>query len=321
MNKKIFNLYNFFIVASIIGAIGGTYIFNLYQKPPHTSKSPPPPSDSPFEDFIIGTGVIEPASENIKVGAMVGSTVNQVFVKKGQAVLKGQPLFNLNAQQAAADLIAKKTIVKVAITALGQAEAALKFAEDELSLVNQLKDKRGVTKEEIITRQNNALSAQKGVENARANIIATEAQVAESKVILDSYTITAPIDGEIIQINIHPGEYAPAEILSTPLMVMGDVSRYHIRIDIEEKNAWRLKKEAPAVAIIPGNPKSHVNLKFEYIEPAITSVSSLKGDDMRALQVVYSYDPKVAHTFLGQAVKVYIQVEKTAPSAKDPVSQ
>ena len=150
-------------------------------------------------------GVIEPASENIKVGTTVGSTVNQVFVKRGQAVLKGQPLFNLNAQPTAADLKAKQMIVKVAQTGLKQAEIALKFAEDELNLVEQLKDKRGVTKEEIITRQNNLLSAQIGVENAQANIWAAEAQVVESKLTLDSYTIKAPIDGEVIQINIHPG--------------------------------------------------------------------------------------------------------------------
>ena len=322
MNKKIFNLHNFFVVASIIGIIGGLYIFNFYQKSFHPSKSPPPTSDSPFEESIIGVGIIEPASGNIKVGTLVGATVNQVFVKRGQSVLKGQPLFNLNAQQAAADLKAKQMIVKVAQTGLRQAEVALKFAEDEMNIVNQLKDKRGVTKEEIITRQNNFLSAQIGVENAQANILAAEAQAVESKIILDSYTIPAPIDGEVIQINIRPGEYASAETLSTPLMVMGDVSRYHIRLDIEEKNAWSLKREAAAVAIIPGHPKVQVNLKFEYIEPTIISSSSLKGDDTHALQVVYSFDPKkVAHAFLGQAIKVYIQVDSLTPSVKKSVSQ
>jgi HlyD family secretion protein len=311
-----FTTLNFVLtVIAIIGILSAVYMLFLDQKVAPIAQPITPPSVSPYESFIAGAGIVEAASENIGLGAMVAAVVEKVWVKKGELVLQGTVLFTLNSQQAAADLDVKKA-------QLEQAKATLKLAQDEWDLVNHLTDKRGVTRDELVTRQDNTIVAQKGVETAQE-------QVKEAQVLFDFYTVRAPIDCEIMQINIHPGEYASVNqqlnsssfLQYTPLMLVGDVRRYHVRVDIDENDAWRFRKDEPAVVFLRGNVQYHTELKFEYIEPYVIPKQSLTGDstervDTRVLQAIYSYDPKAIPAYLGQEVDVYIRAPKVSPEAR-----
>jgi HlyD family secretion protein len=329
MGGNIINLNRVLTVLAILGILGGIYMLVLDQRKAPESQPLTPPSVSPFESFISGAGIVESASENISLGSQVGAVVTAILVKKGQIVKKGTPLFTLDSRLVVADLKLKETQLEVAKTTLEQSKASLKLAEDELALVTALTDKRGVTKEEIITRQDNVIIAQKAVENAEASVVAAQAAVEEARVLVEFYTVRAPIDCEVMQINTHPGEFAAAVQLSnpatievtTPLMLLGNVSRYHVRVDIDEDDAWRFNKDEPAVVFLRGNIAYHTDLKFEYFEPYVVPKASFTGDptervDTRVLQVIYSYDPKKMPSYLGQEVDVYIKAEKVGPNVR-----
>lgn len=329
MFRNMINLNRILAVLAIAGIFGGVYMFILDQKASPVSQPISPPAVPPYKSFISGAGIVEAASENISLGAMVGAVVVKVLVKKGDIVPKGTVLFTLDSRQAVANLEVQKALLVQAKDALEQARANLKYAQDELDLITHLTDQRGVTKEEIITRQDNVVIANAGVETARASVEVAHSQANEAQVVLDFYTVKAPLDCEIMQINIHPGEFAnvsqqinPSSTqLITPLMLIGDVSRYHVRVDVDENDAWRFKKTEPAVAFLRGNVEYHTDLKFEYIEPYVIPKASLTGDptervDTRVLQVVYSYDPKALPAYLGQEVDVYIKAEQLSSSVK-----
>lgn len=318
MFRKIININRVLTFFAILGIVGGISMLLLDRKLPAVAQPFTPPAIPPFESFVSGAGIVEAASENISLGTMVSATVDKILVKKGDIVPKGQSLFTLDSRQAEADLKTKIALLVTSQTALEQAKASLKYAQDNLDLVNQVTDKRGLTKEELINRQDNVVIAQKGVENAEAGVKSAQAQVNEALVILDFYTVKAPLDCEIMQINIRPGEYAPASVITTPLMLVGNVNRYHIRVDVDENDAWRFNKDEPAVAFLRGNVQYHTTLKFEYLEPYVIPKRSLTGDstervDTRVLQVVYSYEPKNLPAYLGQEVDVYIQAAKVSP--------
>ncbi len=137
---------------------------------------------------------------------MVGGVVEEIFVKKGEMVTKGTPLLRLETRQALADLKLKEAQLEVTKTALGQSKASLLYAEHEYQLVSILKDKRGVTKEEIINRQDNVGIAQAALINAEASVKSAQAAVDEAQAVLDFYTIKAPIDCQILQIQKPPPE-------------------------------------------------------------------------------------------------------------------
>jgi HlyD family secretion protein len=319
------------IFLSVLGILSAVYMLIIDRTPAPVSQPLTPPSVAPFKNFIAGAGIVEAASENIQIGSMVAAVVDKMLVKKGEKVLKGAPLFTLNSSQVAADLKAKQAQLEVAITALAQAKASLKEAQDLFDLVNKVQDKRGVSKQERVTLRDNVLIAQKGVENAEASVKAAEATVVEAEAVVAFYTVSAPIDCEVMQINIHPGEYVSAWVEpTTPFMLVGSVTRYHVRVDVDENDAWRFNKDEPAVAYLRGNIQYHTPLKFEYIEPYVIPKASFTGDptervDTRVLQVIYSYDPKVMPSYLGQEVDVYIRAAQVSPDVRYggplPVSQ
>ena len=309
------NLNRILTALAMIGIGGGVILMILDQRTAPIAQPFAPPAIPPFKSFISGSGIIEAASENIMLGTLVGGTVVKILPKKGQIVSKGTPLVQLDDRQPMAELITAKAQVYTAQVALKRSEATLKLAEDLLALVENVVDKRGISKEELLSRRDSAAIAKKTVAEAEANLKVAMAQEESAQTTLDFYTIKAPIDCEIMQINAHPGEYVVGNgFIDTPIMLLGDVHQYHIRVDVDENEAWRFRKDEPAIAFLRGNSHYKTKLKFEYVEPYVIPKKSLTGDptekiSTRVLQVVYSYDPKALPAYLGQQIDVYIRAD------------
>ena len=99
-------------------------------------------------------------------------------------------------------------------------------------------------------------------------------------------------------------------------MLLGDDSRLHVRVDIDENDAWRAHPGASAMAFVRGNPDLNMPLQFERFEPYVVPKVSLTGQstertDTRVLQAIYSFDPAALPVYVGQQMDVFIE----APSA------
>ena len=94
----------------------------------------------------------------------------------------------------------------------------------------------------------------------------------------------ALVSGQILQVNIRLGEFAQAGVLGTPLMVLGSVEPLHVRVDIDEHEAWRVRPEAPAVAFVRGNRDLQTPVRFVRFEPYVVPKKSLIGQYLRQLR-------------------------------------
>ncbi|MCE7974960.1 MAG: HlyD family efflux transporter periplasmic adaptor subunit [Leptolyngbya sp. PLA1] len=153
------------------------------------------------------------------------------------------------------------------------------------------------------------------VEVARSQVAQARAAVEAARIEIDRRTVRAPVKGRVLQVNVRPGEFAPAGVLATPLMVVGGVDPLHVRVDVDEHEAWRVREGAPAVAFARGNQAIRAELTFVRFEPLIVPKRSLTGDstervDTRVLQVIYRFDPAGAALFVGQQVDVFIRAEE-----------
>ena len=70
---------------------------------------------------------------------------------------------------------------------------------------------------------------------------------------IDRLTMRAPIAGVILQNKVRLGQYAQCGPLSEPLMILGSITPLHVRVDVDEHDAWRLRGGAQAVASPRGN--------------------------------------------------------------------
>jgi multidrug resistance efflux pump len=120
------------------------------------------------------------------------------------------------------------------------------------------------------------------------------------------------VAGEVLQLNIRTGEFAAAGAMNQPLLMLGDLAQLHVRVDIDENDAWRFRKESKAVAYMRGNRDFKTDLTLAYIEPYVIPKKSLTGDstervDTRVLQALYSFDRASIPAYVGQQMDVFIE--------------
>ncbi len=312
-----------------------------------------PVSDPPkpaFGDKISGSGIIEASSRNIAVGTHEPGIVKKVFVKVGDRVREGTPLFALDDRRNQAELSVRKEALSgsqarlkrlkeaprkeelpAAKARVKEAEAVLADSKAQLNFVEGLKDNGAVSREEIAKRSYAVEKAEAALLKAKADLALLEAgawkadlevaaaeadlrmaEMEAAQVDIERLTVNTPVEGEVLQVNIRPGEYAQAGVTQQPLVLLGSVDVLHVRVDIDENDAWRFSPKAKAVAYLRGRSELKTDLTFEYVEKYVVPKRSLTGEstervDTRVLQVIYSFFGKDFRVYPGQLVDVYIE--------------
>ncbi|MBX9805859.1 MAG: secretion protein HlyD [Alphaproteobacteria bacterium] len=314
------NKFSFDITLGLLaclGIIGGFILVYDGRRPPRTAHPITQPAASYYKHFIAGSGIVESMSENIEVGTLVSGIIDKVHVEVGNKVKAGSPLFSLDNRQAWADITTQKAAVGKATASLNQAEAALKDAQDKYQLAKNVTDRRALSRDEFLSRENAYSIAMSAHAAAKADLAVAKATLARSQTNLDILTVKAPIDCEVLQINIHPSEFALAGPLVTPLMLIGNVDDKFVRMSIDENDAWRFSPGASAIAYLRGNSAFRIDLEFDHLEPYVLPKRQLTGDsservDIRVLQPIYKFkeNPPIS-VYIGQQVDVFIEVPES----------
>ena len=307
------------------------------------------PALAPFDETIAGAGLVEAKSQNIAIGTPLAGIIAKVPVQIGQKVKRGELLFSIDDRDRRAELAVRQAALDSASAELARlvalpreedlppaqarlaaADAELADAKNQLALAESVQDKRAMSTQEWDRRRFAVMSAQARFEQARAELaklkagawkpeidiarVAVEAARAKldaQKIELERLDVRAPSDGVAIAVDAREGEFAPTGALAKPLVVLGDLSRLHVRVDIDENDAWRLQAGASAVAYVRGNRDLKTTLEFVRVDPYVIPKRSLTGEstervDTRVLQVIYSFDPAALPVYVGQQMDVFI---------------
>ena len=269
------------------------------------------PAQAPFKSYIGGAGIIEASSNNINIGTSLPGLVKAVYVKVGDKLAPGDRLFQIDDRDLNAELIVKLANQTKAQAGIDEGKAFLEDARSQYALVRNVTNGRAVSIDEVQKRKNSELLAQAKLEIAKAAVIVADAELKSTKSTIERLTVRAPIACEVMQVNIRQGEYAQTGVLSTPLMILGNLDLLYVRVDIDENDAWRFKPETKAVAFMRGNRDMKTELNFVRVEPFVTPKKSLTGSstervDTRVLQVLYSFPRGTLPTYVGQQMDVFI---------------
>jgi multidrug efflux pump subunit AcrA (membrane-fusion protein) len=280
--------------------------------PTLTSTDPPhPPPVSDFARTVAAVGLVEANTENIWVGTPLDGVVTRVFVTAGESVRAGEPLFELDTRQLRAQLEVREQAVAVARARAGIAEARRADFERQLEFAEQVKDKRAISAEELTDRRSAVETALAELDAARSEIAAAEAEVQSVRVELERSIVRAPLAAEVLQVKLRAGEFAPAAATANPLILLGRSKPLHVRVDVDEQEAWRVREDAGAVGHVRGNANLEASLHFVRFEPFVVPKRSLTGDstervDTRVLQVIYRVEEEDMPLFIGQQLDVFI---------------
>lgn len=338
--------------------------WTLAERPVRKSVPPPaPPPQAATVDTVAAVGLVEPATESISLSCAVSGLVTSLDVKAGDRVKAGQKLFTVDDRDLRADLAVKRAALDNALAQFSKLEAAprpeelptaeakvteaqaqLADAETQVKLIDSVADQRAVKREDVL-RRHLAYDAAKArlsqaqddlallkagtwapdLAIARAQVEQAEAAVKQDQVSLDRLITRAPMDGVVLQNKVRLGQYAQCGPLSEPLMIFGGGSELHLRADIDEEDAWRVKAGAPAVGHVRGNSRISYPLEFVRFEPYVIPKQSLTGDatervDTRVLQAIYRFPDRNARVFNGEQMDVFISAPaKTGAPARGGV--
>jgi HlyD family secretion protein len=88
-----------------------------------------PSAQAPFTSSLFGPGIVEASSENIAIGTPVSGIVTAIYVKWGDRVKAGAPLFKVDTRDLEAQLLPANAKVKEMEAQLLPAAAKVNEAE------------------------------------------------------------------------------------------------------------------------------------------------------------------------------------------------
>jgi len=152
------------------------------------------------------------------------------------------------------------------------------------------------------------------VEKAQAAVAEARANAERLATEIERRLIRAPAAGEVLRCNLHEGEYAPATpgAPENAPLVIGDLSRLRVRVDIDEFDLFRFRAGAPAVAFFKGQFEPSFRLEFVCIEPFVVPKRALTNSqtelvDARVLQAIYRVASTDVPLHVGQQLDVFIE--------------
>lgn len=270
---------------------------------------------------VAGAGVVEPSSEIVDVGTALSGLVMQLNVQPGAYVAKGDLLFTVDDRAVRARLAEAEAAIGEARAAIGEADAARITAQRQLALYRQVDDAEAVSRTEVVRAEGEAAAATSRLALARARLAAASAAAGSARTELARLAVRAPIAGEILAVNIRPGEYVqaggPQGGNAEPYIRMGETRPLHVRIDIDEDQAADVALGANATVSPRGAAERQVAARFVRAEPLVVPKRSLTNSaaervDVRVMQIIYAL-PAGSDLFrVGQQVDAFIPAK--APS-------
>ena len=242
-----------------------------------------------------------------------GGRVEEVFVKNGDAVAAGDPVFslldsaqvaNVNVAESQLDQVASAFAqAEVQLTGaqatLVQAESALAQAKNELAKKSELasRGQQLISKIELERLENTVNQRRGGVQAAQANIIAAQTQISDvlpaqrqsaqrqleqAQVALDKTVIYAGVDGQVSQFYLQRGDYVNPILRPAGVLIPSsgpESGRFQIAAGFNQLSAQVIKPGTIAEVVCMSKPFSVIPMIVARVQPVVAA-GQLKPSDV-----------------------------------------
>lgn len=242
-----------------------------------------------------------------------GGRVEQVFVKNGETVEAGAPLFSLlDSAQVAGVNVAESQLAQItsafaqaqvqlegAKATLTQAESGLAQAENELAKKTELsaRGQQLVSKIEIERLENTVAQRRGGVQAAKANITAAETQISDvlpaqresaqrqleqAQVALDKTIVYAGVDGQVSQFFLQRGDYVNPILRPAGVLIPSDgpeSGRHQIAAGFNQLSAQVIKPGTITEVVCMSKPFTVIPMVVTRVQPVVAA-GQLKPADV-----------------------------------------
>jgi len=302
----------------------------------------------PSGQWVGGNGIVEPRDRETKVAAAVAGRIARIAVREGEHVEQGAVLVELeSAVEQAAVAVADAEIAAAEAelsrltrgsrsedvdAANAEAEVATvraTLASSQLSRTRAASTSGGLSADEIerAERQAQADAASAALADARrravvrgprreeiaaarARLVASRARRDEAAARFERLIVRAPIAGEVLQVKYRVGEFvSPGQ--TDPLVVLGDTSELHVRMDVDERDFAHVSMGSNVVVraiAFPGRdfPGRVIEVARRMGRKNVRTDDPIERNDTKVLEVVIALEQS-RDLVVGQRVMSYVR--------------
>jgi HlyD family secretion protein len=248
-------------------------------------------------ETVVASGHVE-TPYRIEIGSQITGTVEEVLVREGERVLKGQPLISLESRELKAAVVQAQGAVAQsearmrqldeltlpsAREALTQAEANLLNAQQTFDRTDKLA-KDGFATRVAVDDARKTLDVARAVKRAAefqvytaspggSDHVMAQTQLNQARANLDTAesrlgyaTIAAPRDGVLITRNVERGTVVQP---GKALLVLAPTGEVQLVLQIDERNLGKIDLGQKAVASADAYPDRRFPAVVSYINPGI----------------------------------------------------
>jgi len=210
---------------------------------------------------IVGAGKLQPAT-TVKISSNLSGDIIELNVKEGDEVHSGEVLARIDPRTYQAALRRSQAVVSGARADVRAAQVDEDRASTELGRVESLVQKGLASSAEADKSRSDRDGAAARLSSAQQRLSQAQASLDEAQTDLSKTSLTAPMDGTVIQLLHEKGErLRGSDFSEDTLMVLGSSHAMEVKIDVGERDVVFLKngqKSDIAIDAIEGQTFSGV---------------------------------------------------------------
>lgn len=180
--------------------------------------------------------VIEPRA-TIELGSSEDGIIDEVLVKRGEQVKKGQPVANLERalETISVDLARMKA---ESAQAINSARVQVEYRRKELERLVTLREKSVIPARDYDQAEVDLRLTRLALDSAVYDRDMAEVEYAYAKQKLARRVVRSPIDGVVTEVSLGTGEYAYEQ---APLMTIAEINPLHVEVYLPVQQYPELK--------------------------------------------------------------------------------
>ena len=143
------------------------------------------------------------------------------------------------------------------------------------------------------------------------DVLNAQAKVSAAQVALTAFTLTAPVDGQVLEVNYQPGDLASS---STAAVTIANVSSVRVQAQVDESQVAQIKVGDPVTMTLNAVPGLALPGSVTYVDAVGTSVQGLVKYSVQVDST--KNDPRV---LLGMTTNVLIVTNRKAGQLAVPL--
>ncbi|EAI0074431.1 efflux RND transporter periplasmic adaptor subunit [Campylobacter jejuni] len=309
MKKKIVLI----ILIAILGSVGAYFIFfNNDEKISYLTQKI---QKKDISQTIEAVGKVY-AKDQVDVGAQVSGQIIKLYVDVGTHVKQGDLIAQIDKDKQQNDLDITKAQLESAKANLESKKVALEIANKQYQREQKLYAAKASSLENLETQKNNYYTLKANVAELNAQVVQLEITLKNAQKDLGYTTITAPMDGVVINVAVDEGQTVNANQNTPTIVRIANLDEMEVRMEIAEADVSKIKVGTELDFSLLNDPQKTYHAKIASIDPADTEVSDSSTSSSSSNAIYYYAKFYVANKDDFLRIGMSIQNEIVVASAK-----